>query len=97
MEEIQKKKIKRSALLRISLIAFVIYIVATLIGVQIQINEKRREMDRLQQEIMIEEITIADLRAELESGSDRYVEQIAREELDYAKPGERIFINVSGR
>ena len=27
---------------------------------------------------------------------DEYIERYAREELDYAKPGERIFVNIAG-
>ena len=97
MEEVKKRKLKRSALLRISLIAFLIYVVATLIGLQIQINQKQTELENLQQQIMIKEITNLTSGADLESGNDDYIEQIAREKLDYAKPGERIFINISGK
>lgn len=97
MEEVKKRKIKRSTLLRISLAAFLIYVVVTLIGLQIQINQKQEELETLQQQIMIKEITNENSSADLESGDDSYIEQIAREKLDYAKPGERIFINISGR
>ena len=27
---------------------------------------------------------------------DAYIERYAREELDFAKPGERVFVNVAG-
>ena len=97
MEEVKKRKVKRSTLLRISLAAFLVYVVATLISLQVQINEQREELEDIQQQIMIKEITNENMDAALESGDEAYIEQVAREELDYAKPGERIFINVSGR
>lgn len=40
-----------------------------------------------------------ELRYDLEgenAGSDEYAEKVARRELDYVKPGERVFYNVGG-
>ena len=92
MEEVKKRKVKRSTLLRISLAAFLVYVVATLISLQVQINEKREELEDIQQQIMIKEITNENMDAALESGDEAYIEQVAQEELDYAKPGERILL-----
>ncbi len=65
---------------------------------QVQIAEKRRQLEDLQQEIRLQEIKNEDLEQALGDGSDQgdYVERIARESLDYAKPNERVFVNIAG-
>ena len=96
MRELKKKKISKSLLLRLSLLVFVLYMVVTLLGQQAQIREKRRELDALDQQIVLQKLSNEETMAALESDDTAYIERIAREEFDYAKPGERVFINIAG-
>ena len=97
MQEVKIKRVKRSIVLRIALGVFAIYVVGALIAQQVQIAEKKQQLETMQQQLVIQEITNDEKQAFLESDDLSYVERIARESLDYAKPGERIFINISGK
>ena len=79
--------------------AFVLYSVISLIGIQAQINERREELNELKSEITVQEIKNEEMSKTYNlSDSERseYIERIARDELDYVKEGERVFVNVSG-
>ncbi len=99
MRVLKKKKIKGSMLLRFSILCLIVYVMAALINQQIQINQKRSELDSLNNQIQVQEVENEELRhtidANAEDGSE-YAERVAREELDYAKNGERVFIIISG-
>lgn len=99
MRVIKKTKVKGSMLLRFAILCLAVYIMAALINQQLQINEKRNQLESLQQQIQVQEVENEDLRhtidANAQDGSE-YAEQVAREELDYAKTGERVFIIISG-
>ena len=49
--------------------------------------------------IQVAEVQNDEIRHVLEDSenqSDEYIEQYVRKELGYAKPGERIFVNIAG-
>ncbi len=99
MKVIKNKKRRGSFLLRIAILAFAVYVVATLVNQQIQIAEKRQQLDELNEQIEIQEIKNEDIEHALtsdDSVKEEYIERIAREGLDYAKPGERVFVNTAG-
>ncbi len=99
MKVIKQKKQKGSILLRIAIFAFAAYIVVALVNQQVQISEKRQQLTDLQQQLKVQEIKNDDIKHALKSGtnaSSDYIERVAREELDFAKPGERVFVNISG-
>ncbi len=78
---------------------FAVYSVVTLVGLYSQIGEKKSELDAINDEITIQEIKneeINDLYNSSDEEFSKYVEQIAREDLDYIKQGERVFVNVAG-
>ena len=78
---------------------FAVYSVVTLVDLYSQIGEKKSELDAINDEITIQEIKneeINDLYNSSDEEFSRYVEQIAREDLDYIKQGERVFVNVAG-
>ena len=80
-------------------LVFVVYSVVSLVGIQSQINERRAELKGIQDEITVQEIKNDEMSKTYnlseEERSD-YIEQIARDDLDYVKEGERVFVNVSG-
>ncbi len=71
----------------------------SIIGIQAQIRERRAELDELQEQITVQEIKNEEMQKLYDStGTDfsALAEQIARDDLDYVKEGERVFVNVSG-
>lgn len=102
VEEIKLKKKRRSKgylFLYVAIFGFTVYAAFTIISQHLEINEKRAQRDELYEQIEIMEIKNDDLkRVKHYSGKklDDYIGKIAREDLDYIKNGERVFINVSG-
>ena len=80
----KKKKKGRYILLYLAIIGFAFYAVITIINQNVQIAEKKAELQELQQQINVVEI------------QTQYLEKIAKEEFGYISEGERIFINVAG-
>ncbi len=89
----------RYIVLCIVVLVFTVYSVVTLVDLYSQIAEKKNELEDINNEITIQEIKNEEMN-ELYNSSDeefsKYVEQIAREDLDYMRQGERVFVNVSG-
>ena len=82
-----------SVTLSLILIVFAFYAVFTLVNQQVEISEKKEH------EIVIQEVKNDELKQvyELEDEeNDAYIERVAREEFDYSKQGERVFINIAG-
>lgn len=86
-------------LLSVAAVAFLIYSMISIIGIHTQIRERRAELDGLKEQITVQEIKNEEMQKLYDStGSDfsALAEQIARDDLDYVKEGERVFVNVSG-
>ena len=87
-----------AVVLRIAMLAFLIYAAVTVINLQTQIKAKREELASLT--LRVEEYQKANetLRQEMQSGiSEEDIGEMARSELGYAEPGERIFVDTSSR
>ena len=99
MRVIKAKKQKSSFLLRFAIFAFSVYILAALVNQQVQIAQKSQQLSDLTQKIQVIEVQNDDIRhvrEDIENLSDEYIEQYVRREMDYAKPGERVFVNIAG-
>ncbi len=99
MKVIKIKKQKGGLLLRIAVFAFAVYTVVALVNQQVQISEKRQELASVKQQIQIQEIKNEDIKHALSTGANEssdYIERVAREGLNLAKPGERVFVNIAG-
>ena len=86
-------------LLSLAAVAFLIYAMISIMGIQSQIRERKAQLEELQEQITVQEIKNEEIQKLYEStGSDfsALAEQIARDDLDYIKEGERVFVNVSG-
>lgn len=67
----------------------IVWAVLTLIGVEWQILQARREIAALQRQMAVEQQRTEMLAAEIAyRSSDEYIEQVARRELGLVKPGE---------
>ena len=99
MRVIKTKKKRGSFLLRLAILFFAGYIAVSLVSQQIQINEKRRQLQEIEQQIVVQEIKNEEIKHALSDDdqvNEDYIEQMARENLDYAKPGECVFVNIAG-
>ena len=95
-----KKKIRLLYIpLCIAVFAFVVFSAFTLISISNEIAKQTAVLDELNKQISITEIEIDELKdIKNYKGAERddYIENIAREDLNYLKNGERVFINISG-
>lgn len=98
-----KRLLSRPVIVLISLavVAFLIYSMISIIGIRSQIRERKAELDDLKEQITVQEIKNEEIQKLYNStGTDddfsALAEQIAREDLDYIKEGERVFVNVAG-
>ena len=98
MKVIKRKKQRGSLLLKLAIFAFAAYIVFALVNQQVQINEKSQELADLQEQVETQKIKNEDMKHALNADEEtkEYIERVAREDLDYAKPGERVFVNIAG-
>ncbi len=89
----------RYVLLCIVVLVFAVYSVVTLVDLYSEIGAKKGELEDIQNEISIQEIKNEEMDALYNSSDEefsKYVEEIAREDLDYIRDGERVFVNISG-
>mgnify|MGYP002516716396 CR=1 FL=1 len=89
----------RYILLCVVVLFFVIYAVVTLASLYSQIGDKKAELQQINNKISIQEIKNGEMNKLYNSSDEEfseYIEQIAREDLDYIRQGERVFVNVSG-
>lgn len=98
MHELKIDKYKGSFLLKFAVLCFAVFILVSLVGQQFQIMEKRQELEDLQQQLSTQNARNEEIQNSLENsgGMDEYAERKARSELEYAKPGERVFIDMGG-
>lgn len=98
MRELKKDKYKGSFLLKFAVFCFAAFIVVSLIGQQVQISQKRDELQGLQQQLATQNTRNEEIQNSLDNsgGMAEYAERKARSEMDYAKPDERVFVDVGG-
>ena len=64
---------------------------------QVEIASKRQELEAVQAQLEAQIAENTELQRVLESGTEEeIIERIARDNLGYAKPGERVFVDTSG-
>ena len=68
------------------------YLFMTLINCQVAISSKQQELASVQTQLTEN----AELSSTLEQGEDAIIERYAREQ-GYAKPNERVFVDISGK
>ncbi|WP_255882957.1 MULTISPECIES: septum formation initiator family protein [unclassified Ruminococcus] len=99
IEPTKKPKKKRNIVIGTLLGFFAVYAVVTLISQQVQINRKQSELSQLEDKILIQEVKNGEVEKVYNSDdkeNEEYIRRIAREELGYAEPDERVFINIAG-
>lgn len=98
-----EKRQKRAPLLprfflRAGLVLIGGYLVAGLVFNQVDIAAKQKELQDLETQLEQQRQQNDELERVLKSGSDtEIIERVARDKLGYAKPNERVFIDVTGQ
>ena len=83
---------------KIAMLAFWVYAVVAIVRLQSQIADKQAELDSLNQQVQEYQEANELLRQEMQSGiTEEEIGELARAELSYAEPGERVFVDTSSR
>jgi cell division protein FtsL len=91
-------KSKTPLLVKLLMLGFLLYAVVTIVSLQTQIADKREQLDSLNMRVQEYEAANEALRQEMQSGiTEADISEIARTELSYAEPGERVFVDTSSR
>lgn len=92
MSAAQKKKKTYSTILTVAFAALVCYFVIALIGLQSDIKEQKEQIADINAQADAQSADNRELNNLLnDSDLDSYVERIAREELGYVFPDERVY------
>lgn len=90
-----KKKIPGGLLLKLAIFCLTVVLVLSLVERQVQIAEKQELLRQLEIQLEQQNMVNEELRTAMndEEGLRRYAEKRAREDLDYVRPNERVFID----
>ncbi len=96
-ERASAKKGLAAKLLRAAVVLVAVYLLFTFVSGQMQVSSKQRELNEVNARLELQMQENAELQQLMASGDeDAYVERMAREKLYYARPEERIFIDLTG-
>ena len=91
-------KRKMPGIAKLAMLAFLIYAAVTIVSLRSQIADKQAELDSLSLRVQEYEDANAALQEEMQNGiSEEEIRELARNELSYAEPGERVFVDTSSR
>ncbi len=91
------KKQKKSVLLRIAVLAFAVYMIASLTSLWAQLVAVNKELDAYEQELEEKTLKVAELSRLLENGTEaELIEKAARERLGFVYADEQVYIDISG-
>lgn len=99
MKLIKTKKYKGSMFLRISIVCMFAFFSAMIVKQQLEIKSMEVQLEEYNVSILAQEEYNTTLQYSLQTGSlttAEYIEEYARTELNYIKPGERVFVNIGG-
>jgi len=86
----------RLVLIRVIMLALAVYALGTVFTLKAQIKAKRQELDDLNIQVQTYEEANDSLREQLQNGlTDEDISELARTKLNYAEPGERVFVDTS--
>ena len=99
MREVKVKKYKGSFLLKFAIFCFACFFIFSMVNQQMQITEKETQLEEVRSELEDQTIRNEALEEALDEDvdMDTYVEAYARKEYHYARPDERVFINIGGQ
>ena len=90
------KKRKNSVILSVFFIGLICYLFFTWFGLQGKIKEQTQTIAIVSDKIKVQNFENTELQRILDSGNKSdYVEHVARSDLGYVMPGERIYYDIS--
>jgi cell division protein FtsB len=94
------KKRRKSIILRFATGAFIVYLVyigITLFNLQMQIGKKQMDVTTLTAQVNAQKTQNENAQRLLAMKSnDQLMQSVAKDKLNYATPGEKVFINATG-
>ena len=87
-------QLRMSIPVKIALFVAFLFLVITLVGVQIEYNKKQEEQEKLLAKMEVVQANIDELQNRLNTPFDEeYIVELAKEKLGYCLPDEIIFVN----
>jgi len=88
---------KKHLFLKLIVLVLLVYFISTLVSAQVQINNKREELQKIEQECEEQLVENKELERQILLYQDEeYVQRAAREELGYGTADEKLYIDSSG-
>ncbi len=92
-----KPKRKRSIFVRLLVICVSAYMIATLVSLWKNLDDKQKELNALNEELSTRANEVSELKDLLENGSkEQIVEKAARQRLGFVYSNEEVYIDISG-
>ena len=89
--------VKKHLFLKLIVLILLVYFISTLVSAQVQINNKREELQKIEQECEEQLVANKELERQILLYQDEeYVQRAAREELGYGTADEKLYIDSSG-
>lgn len=84
--------------MKFAVVCFAVFFIASLVVQQVRINDKEEKLEELKAQLSTQQVKNEEIQQSLDNsgGLEDFAEKKARSELDYAKPGERIFVDAGG-
>ncbi|MCR4594231.1 MAG: septum formation initiator family protein [Clostridiales bacterium] len=96
MAKKNSKRPKISFILVLGLILLTGYFIISIVGLRIDIKERREVLKETQQQLKEKEQQNERLQAILDAEDKKsYIEQVARDKLGYVMPGEKVFYDIT--
>lgn len=93
----RKKRGLTGLLLRAAAVCLGVYLIVGIVVNQVSISSKEQALDSVRQRLAQQQAENEELSRVLEGGSEEeIVERVARDRLGYARPDERVFVDVNG-
>lgn len=94
----RKKLFTPRFFVRFGLLLFCIYLVTAFVFVQMEIVEKKQQLKNLTQQADTQKAKNQELQRVIDAADkDVYMERVARERLNYVRPDEKVYIDMSGK
>ena len=90
------KNQKNGFLFKMAICVFAVYIAATLVFQTVRAREQSAQLALLKGQVSDTQKKNAQTQRLLNEKTEKFMESVARDDLGYAKPNERIFVDASG-
>lgn len=92
----KKRGMRLEVLIPVVAVVLFGYLFINLVQSQVTIGSKKQELANVKAQLAEQQAQNEELQRSLADGEDAIIERIAREQ-GYAKPNERIFVDISGK